>query len=209
MISTKSLAFLFLAVSLGVLLVFASLYTGWLFGWIGAAVLLGWALGIRRRWADRAERGLEPGPPERVLWLRLCGAGLVVGHTVAALVLVGDDLQVGRGNVLAYDLWTMIVAYMVASMLFRSDSSVHDERHAAIAAHGAIVGYRVLTTLLVVLLLYLVIVPFEARAFLTHFVLANILIVLMLTSYLAMILIELAGYARDTQVAASYEGPNE
>lgn len=199
MVPIKPIAFVATAMGAGAALALGALVTDVLTGWIGALALVGWAVAARQRWARRERESLEPGAPERILWLRLSGAALILGHAATALILVGDDLRLGHGNILAIDSWTMIAALPVAAMVFRRDAGRHDERHAVIAARGVRAGYATLAATLVFLLGYLAFTPTGARSLLTHFVLANLLVVLLLASYLVMLLTELAAYARDTR----------
>jgi hypothetical protein len=198
----RVIGFLAAALGAGTALALTSLMLGVPTGWIGAAGLIGWAVAARRRWArQEATSGLEPGAPERILWLRLAGVALVLGHLAAAILLVQGDLRVGHGNSLAIDSWTMVAAIQIAALLFRRDSRERDERHDAIAAHGVRVGYAALIGLLLVLIPWLGLTPEGLRAPLTDFVLANLLIAVLLTSYAAMLLAQLIAYAKDTRRA--------
>lgn len=202
MVPLKPFGFLIAASTAGATLALASLAASMPTGWIGAAALIGWAMLARRRWAKlEATTGLEPGAPERVLWLRLAAAGLILGHLAAALALVGDDLHLGHGNSLAIDSWTMLAALPITAVIFRRDRSEQDERHVIIAARGVRVGYAALVAMLVVLLAYLAFTPADMRALLSDFVLANLLVALLLVSHVAALLSQLAAYARDTAAA--------
>lgn len=202
----KPAAFLFTAVVAGVLLAIASLQTNFPTGWIGAVALIAWAFIARRRWMRaEATSGLEPGAPERILWLRLAGNSLILGHLVAAMLLVRDDLRLGHGNTLAYDTWTMVLAQCVAALAFHRDERERDERHEAFLASGVRTGYAALAVGLVVLLALLAFTPPDWRSALSHFVLANVLIALLLASYGVMLLVQLVAYAKDTREARAAE----
>jgi hypothetical protein len=186
----------------GIALAWASLWLGFPTGWIGGAAIIGWALAARRRWAALEENsGLEPGAPERIVWLRLAGVAIIAGHMAASIPAVGDSLRLGNGNSLAIDAWTILLAHMIASLLFRRDSSEKDERHDAISAHGVRAGYAACLILLIALLGWLAYAPPNLRSFLTHFVLANALVELILASYAVMLLVQLIDYAKDTRRA--------
>ncbi len=180
-------------------------------GWIGALALIVWAIGARRRWSLLEAAGREPGAPERVLWLRLAGCALILGHLIAAILLAGDNLRLGSGNSLAIDSWTMILGHQIAAFLFRGDIRMRDERHAPIAARGVRAGYAALILLMLPLLVWMVVMPLALRTLLTHFVLANVIIALMVASYAAMLLVQLFAYARDARDAdggADESGPS-
>jgi hypothetical protein len=200
MLSSKPLSYLMSGLAAGALLAISSLRWNLSIGWIGAIGLVGWALYARRHWTVlEGTTGLEPGPPERMLWLRLSGTALILGHMVAAIVLVGNNLRVGYGNNLAADSWTMCVGYMVAATLFRRDRNQSDERHQTIEARGHRFGYATVIALLVPLIAWLAFTPRLWRSFLTDFVIANVLIALLLASYVALLFVQLVGYARDTR----------
>jgi hypothetical protein len=205
----KPITFLAAGLVAGALLAIVSLAAHFPTGWIGAAALITWAVIARRRWtALEATNGLDPGAPERVLWLRLAGTALILGHLTTAILLAGNDLRVGQGNTLAVDSWTLVAAQMIAALLFRHDSKVQDERHAGIAARGVRVGYATFIAMLIPIIAWLAFAPRDARAMLSHFVIANALIALLLVSYAALIFVQLVDYARDTCGAVDDEQPS-
>lgn len=193
----KPVAFLLTAMVAGAALAFGALSAHLPTGWVGALALIGWAAAMRWRWAQQEARDVEPGAPERVLWLRLAGVALILGHLLAAILLVGDGLRLGSGNSLAVDSWTMIAGHQIAAFLFRGDVKMRDERHAPITALGVRVGYGTLIVIQIPLLAWMVVMPLALRTLLTHFVLANVLIACMCVSYVAMLLAQLFAYARD------------
>ncbi len=167
-------------------------------GWIGAAGLVGWAVLARRRWSRlNATTGEEPGAPERVLWHRLTGTGILLGHLTIALLNPSVDLHVGSGNTLAIDSWTILIAMIVSAALFHGDARERDERHRSIAARGVRSGYTALIVLLLILLFYLGFAPPDFRQPLTHWLLANLLSGLIVTSLLVMQFVQLLAYAPD------------
>lgn len=205
----KPMAFLITALATGTLLAIASLALHVPTGWIGASVLLAWAFNARRRWtALEATSGLDPGAPERALWMRLAGTALVLGHLVAAILLAGNDLRVGQGNTLAIDSWTLVAAQLIAELLFRRDRNAQDERHIGIAARGVRVGYATFILVLIPGIAWLAFTPPGARTALSHFVVANALIALLLVSYAAMLFVQLVDYARDTCAGVDEEQPS-
>jgi hypothetical protein len=202
----KPFAFLLACLAVGAGLVVISLAANLSTGWAGAIALAAWAFIARRRWREiEASSGLEPGAPERILWLRTAGNALILGHVVASVLLVGDDLRLGNGNTLAVDSWTIALGQCVATLLFRRDEKERDERHATIAARGVRAGYTALIVFLIVLLGWLAYAPPPQRAALSHFVLANLVLVLILASYGVMLLRQLIDYAIDTRQALAAE----
>ena len=202
----KPVAFLVIGLAAGALLAFASLSTGAPTGWIGGLALVAWAFIARRRWTRlETTNGLEPGAPERILWLRLAGASVILGHVVASILLVRDDLRLGNGNSLAIDSWTIVLALFIAALAFHRDRRERDERHDEIRAHGIRVGYAALMISVIVLALWLAYMPPPMRSALTHFVLANVLVALLWASYGAMLLVQLIDYARDLRHALTAE----
>lgn len=202
----KPVAFLFACLAVGAGLAVLSFAANVSTGWAGAIALAAWAFIARRRWLEiEAASGLEPGAPERILWLRTAGNALIVGHVAASVLLVGDQLRLGNDNTLAIDSWTIALGQCVATLLFRRDEKERDERHAAIAARGVRAGYTALILSLVVLLGWLAYAPPPQRAALSHFVLANLVLVLVLASYGVMLLRQLLDYAIDTRQALAAE----
>jgi hypothetical protein len=118
---------------------------------------------------------------------------------------VGDDLRLGNDNTLAIDSWTIALGQLVATLLFRRDEKERDERHAAIASRGVRAGYTALIVFVIVLLGWLAYAPPPQRAALSHFVLANLLLVAAFVSYGVMLLRQLIDYAIDTRQAQAAE----
>jgi len=204
----KPIVFLVAGLVMGAFLAILSLALHVPTGWIGAAALITWAFIARRRWtALEATNGLDPGAPERALWMRLAGTALVLGHLTTAILLAGNELRVGQGNTLAVDSWTLVAAQMIAALLFRRDSQENDERHAGIAARGVRVGYATLIAVLIPVIAWLAFTPPGARVMLSHFVLANTLIALLLVSYAVLLFVQLVDYASDTFGAVDDDQP--
>jgi hypothetical protein len=208
MLLLKPIAFLLPCLAVGAGLALVSLAVGISTGWAGAVALVAWAFIARRRWLQlESTSGLEPGAPERILWLRTAGNALILGHVAASVLLVRDDLRLGHDNTLAIDSWTIALGQLAATLLFRRDEKERDERHAAIAARGVRAGYTVLIICLIVLLGWLAYAPPPQRSTLSHFVLANLMLVLILASYGVMLLRQLIDYAIDTRQALAAERP--
>lgn len=175
-----------------------SLLTGLPLGWVGAAGLIGWSWRERRRWRRLEAEGGDPGAPERIVWQRFVATALIGGQIVAAL-LSPVDIHLGRGNWLAIDCWTLAAGQLAASVLFREDPRHRDERDDAITALGRRTGFNTLIGLLVALLLWLGFAPVPWTEGLTHFLLGNILIVLIMASLLAQQAAQLVAYAPDSR----------
>ncbi len=92
----------------------------------------------------------------------------------------------------------MLAVLPLLAFIFRHDRDVRDERHEMISARGVLFGHVGLVCILIVLLAYLAFAPPSARAFLTHFVLANMIVLLVLASYVITLLTQLLAYARDS-----------
>jgi len=201
--------FLFLAgfLSIGASLAAIGFYLGLPAGWIGAIGLLVWAFSIRRLWARvEKESEREPSPPARVLWVQCAGYSLLLGHLISALVLTGDDLRVGNGNTLAFDSWIMIVAAFATNFIFRRNRNIEDERDREISARGVRASYQALVILCIGFSFGLAFAPPNYRSDLTHFVIGNVLIALVLASYLAQLVSRLSSYSRDNAIQSIEEG---
>lgn len=194
----KRTGFLAALLGFGALLAWITVNRGLSTGWIGAVALVAWAVLARRRWERLgASTGAEPGGPERVVWHRLAGTGILFGHLMVALLSPGVDLHVGGGNALAIDSWTILLAVGLSAVVFHGDARDRDERDLAIAARGVRAGYAALILLLIFLLLYLGFAPPDLRRLLTHWVLANLLSGLIIASVLVLNFVQLLGYAHD------------
>lgn len=199
----KIVGFLASVLGFGAVLAWTAIAWGLSTGWIGAAALVGWAVLARRRWEWlRATTGAEPGGPERVVWHRLAGTGILCGHLVIALSNPSVDLHVGSGNTLAIDSWTILLAMVLSAVVFHGDARERDERHHAICARGVRAGYAALIVQLIVLLLYLGFAPPDLRQPLTHWVLANLLSALIIASVLVVHFVQLLGYTHDGREAS-------
>jgi hypothetical protein len=174
-------------------------------GWVGALALVIWAVLARKKWEHaRQTTGLEPGAPEQIIWLRTAGVGMLLGHLAFAVANPQIDLHLGRGNWLAIDSWTITLALLFAALLFRHDKRERDERHEKISALGVRMGYACCLLFLCLLVGFLAFAPAGVRAPLTHWILANLLIALLLASYLVLLVAQLIVY-RPRPIAAGRE----
>lgn len=190
---------LLMLIGFGASLAFSSLSLGFSTGWIGAGAMICWALLARQRWRRLSQTtGADPGGPERVLWHRLTGTGILLGHLSIGLLNPHIDLHVGSGNTLAIDSWTILVAMMISALLFHADARECDERHREVSARGVRAGYLTLIILLLILLFYLGFAPPNLLQAFDHWLIANLLSGLITASLVVMFFAQLAGYAADS-----------
>jgi hypothetical protein len=184
------------SLGLGAALALVGIRTGAAVGWVGAVALLGWILWLRLRWSQSRQ---APDAPERPLWLRAAGLGLVLGHLSTILMHPRIDLHIGAGNALAFDSWTLTAALLIALVMFRKDARISDERHRQVVAHGIRAAYVTLVALVVILSLVLGFAPPYALGAFDLFDLANVLVALVLAAYLVQQLVQLTLYRKDRE----------
>jgi len=202
----RSLTFLTIAASIGAVLAITSIYANLPTGWIGALLLMAWTIFIRSKWSKEEDTtGLEPGPPERVIRFYGAATAILFGHMIVGIVHPEIDLQVGSGNTLAIDSWTILAAMIVAGFLFRQDSKIKDERDAAISARGVKIGYTALIVELIILSMILGFLPPHLMDSISYFDLGNILIAGILFSFLMKYASQLMGYAKDTRATVEVD----
>jgi hypothetical protein len=190
--------FLLLAISFGMGLAWLSIKTDYAWGWLGALVLIGWAVFARRRWHVLYERnGSEPGAPERVVWQRLTGYATLFGHMLYSYINPHIDLHVGSGNYLAVDNWTLILGVVVSAMLFRADRQERDERSDRMFAIAILWGYRFLIGLLAIFSIFIGFLPSNLYAAFNHFVIGNMMIGIIVLSLVVVQAVQLFLYAGD------------
>lgn len=191
----KIFTFVVGALMLGAVLALVAIHTGLSTGWIGVLSLLGWAGLVKRKWTIRdLENETAPGAPEKTLWIQTAGTGLMLGHLVTILIHTDIDFHVGQGNTLAIDSWMMFAALFIVYVMFRKDYRVKDERDAIIEASGIRAGYIALLTLLIIFSFILGLVPPPAMRWLTSFIIGNIIVSLMVASYLVQTVVRLSAY---------------
>lgn len=193
----KVIGFSATALALGWALAWTSINFSFSTGWVGAVVLLSWAIAARWRWERLKRRGADPSGPERVVWHRLASSAMGAGHMLTALAHPRIDLHVGSGNSLATDSWTILAAIVVSAFVFHGGDQRPDERDRGFAAVGLQVSYTALIVQLLVLGFFLGFAPPELRAPFSHFFIANLLIALIVISALAQYFAQLIAYARD------------
>lgn len=201
----KVIGFSATALALGWALAWTSINFDVSTGWVGAALLLGWAVAARLRWERLKAHGADPSGPERVVWHRLASAAVACGHMLTSLAHPRIDLHLGNGNSLATDSWTILAAIVVSAFVFQSGDQERDERDRAIASAGLRVSYAALVIQLLILLFFLGFAPPDLLAPFSHFFIANLLIALIVVSTLAQYFAQLIAYARDAQAMAGVE----
>jgi hypothetical protein len=196
--SIKFFAIATATIGFGAALGWVSLSTGYAWGWLGALVLVGWALLARHRWQSLHESDLSvPGPAERVAWQRLVGYFVIFGHMAFSFFNPHIDIHLGAGNYLAIDNWTVVFGMAFSSMLFRADSQERDERDARISALAMLWAFRTLIVLLVALLSFIGFMPHSLRELFNHFIVANLIVGAMLLSLISGQTTRVYCYARD------------
>jgi hypothetical protein len=195
---SKLVGFLLVAISFGIGLAWLSIKTDYAWGWVGALVLIGWAVLARRRWRKLYElNGSEPGAPERVVWQRLTGYAAIFGHMLYSYINPHIDLHVGSGNYLAVDNWTLVGGVIISAMLFRADRQERDERSDRIFATGIVWGYRFLIGLLAIFSIFIGFLPSNLHAAFNHFVIGNMMIGIIFLSLVVVQAVQLFLYAGD------------
>lgn len=198
------LAFLAACLATGAALALVAIHAQMAVGWLGGILLVVWAALARWRWIRAEyERASDVSAPERVLWLRAAGLALIGGHLLTALLHPHLDLHLGQGNSLAIDSWYLALGLAIAAVVFRRDARITDERHDRIAARGIAGGYAALAVTVLALAFFLAFTPHQWRAEFDHFVLGNILIALLLFSYLAAVALQLALYRPSPRAGAA------
>lgn len=194
----RILIYVLLFTVLGSSLALVSIHFSFSTGWAGAICLITWAIFMRKRWAHIEQNiGNEPSLPERVLWVQAAAYSVLLGHLLTALIHTDIDMRVGNGNTLAVDSWLMVFASIAIEFIFRKERRVRDERDAKYVAKSMKLGYFALVTLIAMFALYLGITPPSYRAVMTHFLLGNVLISLILISYLFQLVVRIHIYYQD------------
>lgn len=201
---------LVLCISLGLGALLASPAIDWPVseGLLGAALLIVAALCSRHYWDWRARhRGDDPGVPEREVWQALIGTAMICGFLVMVLLTPGSEVHTRTGDTGGKHTWTMFAGAVVAWLITRRPGVPRDERDRAIAALGDKVGYFSVCLLLVVLALHLGFTPKVYMQRVTHWLLGNTLIAVILIGTLAQQMAQLLAYRRDALASHSERAP--
>ena len=191
----KILIFAAIALLMGVYLAISAIHFDVSTGWAGALILLGWSIWARKKWSIQDDlEGSEPSVPEQIIWLRTLGVGILAGHLATILLHPQIDLHLGSSNSLAQDSWVLTGALVIAALLFRYHPRERDERFDIIAARGIRAGYTCLIISLSSLLLFLGFAPQAWQDPLTHWVLGNLLVALLLLAYFVQLIAQLFLY---------------
>ncbi len=169
-------------------------------GYIGAALLIAASIGVKRYWNRLAiNTGDEPGAAERNAWLWMTGTALIEGYVIGVLLQPGSEVHTVTGGTGGYDSWVMIAGAIISYRILRDPDIQRDERDVAISTFGLKAGYLSLVMLLTVLLLMLGFAPHDMMQRLTHWLLANTLVTLIMLSCLVQYIVQLACYWRDSR----------
>jgi MFS family permease len=176
-------------------------------GYLGVALMIAGAWAAHRRWESRRKvTGDDPGAPEREVWHCLATTAVVGGHLVGILVQPGFDMHSDVFNRHFVDNWILIGGAIASYFVLHDEHAKRDERDLAIAARGTSVGYGAVIFLIIVLALNLGFASREKLAPLTHPLLANVLIAILVFASLAQSVAQLIGYRRDAQAGAGEVG---
>lgn len=197
---------LILGAALGLGALLAAPAIAWPFneGLLGAALLIAAALAARLHWERRAHaRGDDPGAPEREVWAAMVGTAMICGFLIVVLLTPGSEVHTRVGGTGGWQTWTMFIGAVVAWALVRKPEVPRDERDRAIRALGDKVGYFSVCLLLVLLALFLGFAPPDQRVRLTHWLLGNTLIAVIMLATLTQQVAQLFAYHRDARAAAT------
>ncbi len=164
-------------------------------GYLGVALMLFSAMGVRRHWR-RLDADSEPGSPERELWHCLATTALIAGHLVLSLWLAGPGMALHSVVVhaMAVDNWTLVLGAILSFRIARDPEPRSDERDAVLAARAIRVAYG---TLIAELCLVIVTLGFGVQLGLPAFSLplvAHVLIVCLMTASMVRCAVQLASY---------------
>ena len=170
-------------------------------GLVGALVMLGVAMAVRRRWGLLAEAA--PGSPERMLWVSLAANAIVAAHLLASLYRIGPTvvLHTPVVHALGVDSWTLVGGAVLAYLLVRDPRPRADERDHAIAARGTRAAYYGLVLVLAVQILVLGFVDHGWVSELSRPTIAHALILAIIASALVDGVARLRAYAQDADAA--------
>jgi hypothetical protein len=173
-------------------------------GYIGAGLLVGLAVLARRYWQSQRLSGNDPSLSARRVWLYLAGTAMICGYVIIVLATPGAEVHRATGDTGGFDTWLMLAGGLVAYAIVYDGKERIDERDLAIEAIGKRVGH---TTLVVLLLLFLLMLGFAPRVWMqrfTHWLIANSLLTLIMLSCLAQYTAQLICYWRDAQAIADH-----
>lgn len=169
-------------------------------GVLGALILVVAAIAARIWWERRARiAGDDPGIPEREVWQAMVGTAMICGFVIVVLLTPGSEVHSHNGDTGGRESWTMIGGALLSWLIIRNPQVKRDERDRAIAALGLKVGYISLALLLIILSLNLGFAPSASLKRVTHWLLANILLALLMLACLAQYAAQLLAYWRDAR----------
>jgi hypothetical protein len=170
-------------------------------GIVGLVAMAATALAARRRWfgLDLAESG----SPERGLWIALGGNAVILGHLATALWRIGAGMVMHshEAHALGIDNWTLVAGALIAWGIARDPSPRRDERDARIAATGLRAAHYALIAMLIAGLVPLGFGWSATWRALSHPMIANAVIVLIIASVFIDALVRLGIYRHDAALA--------
>ena len=185
-----------LSSALGAALAWASMIAEQAVGWVGALIMIGLAISVRRRW--RLLVHLAPGSPERKLWVCLGGASTVAAHLAVLMLMIGPSMQMHtpQMHILGIDSWTLVAGAVIAYLLVRDADPCLDERDQLIAHQARNFAWRVQFVLLSALILILGFGERGWAAELSHTAIAHLLILSLTLATIAEAAHSLRAYLR-------------
>jgi hypothetical protein len=169
-------------------------------GLVGLLAMAGFALAARRRWLGMNLSA--PGSPERGLWIGLGSSAVIAGHLVTALASIGAGMVMHTRAVhaLGVDNWTLVLGGAIAWWIARDPDPRRDERDLQIAALGLHRSHYTMVALLIAGLVPLGFGWSETVRQLSHPMIAHLLIVLLMLTWIVDNAVRLREYRRDASV---------
>lgn len=170
-------------------------------GWWGLAAMTLFALAARQRWFGLALAA--PGSPERGLWIGLGSGAVLAGHMGASLYRIGANMVIHSPQVHAFasDSWLLVLGGVLAWAIARDPRPRHDERDAQIATLGLRWSHYTLVGLIGVGLMPLAYGWTPGVRALSHAMIAHLLIIALIVSWVVDSFIRLREYQRDAHEA--------
>jgi len=164
-------------------------------GWWGLVAMTVIALAARQRWFGLALAA--PGSPERGLWIGLGSGAVLAGHMGASLYRIGADMVMHSPQVHAFaiDSWALVLGGMLSWAIARDPRPRHDERDAQIATLGLRWSHYTLVGLIAAGLLPLGYGWTDSA--LSHAMIAHLLIIALIVSWVVDSAVRLREYRRD------------
>ena len=166
-------------------------------GWWGLAAMTVIATAARQRWFGLALAA--PGSPERGLWIGLGSGAVLAGHMGLSLYRIGADMAMHSPQVHAFaiDSWVLVLGGVLAWAIARDPRPRRDERDAQIATLGLRWSHYTLVGLIAAGLVPLGYGWTASVAAMSHAMIAQLLIVALMVSWVVDSAVRLREYRRD------------